>query len=98
MASSPAKVASTLRRLRYQNVRRFILGNATRGLLQSAGSKPPLDQVNEDNVPILNLGFELGHVLMDAYVPIRNGWHEVFGVAGWRWVNIAVIFESEPAD
>jgi len=99
---------ATLRKLReiFPKVRRFLLGDETRGLLYSAGSKPPVTQVTEDNVPIFALGLEFGHVLMDVYIPTMEEWYGVFAEGGWRCIKghelqkpaFAVIFELEPLD
>ena len=99
---------ATLRKLRkiFPKVRRFLLGDETRGLLHSAGSKPPIAQVTGDNVPIFALGLEFGHVLMNVYIPTMEEWYGVFAEGGWRCVKghelqrpaFAVIFELEPFD
>lgn len=99
---------ATLQKLRkiFPKVRRFLLGDETRGLLHSAGSKPPVARVTEDNVPIFALGLEFGHVLMDVYIPTMEEWYGVFAEGGWRCVKghelqkpaFAVIFELEPLD
>ncbi|KAK3935978.1 S-adenosyl-L-methionine-dependent methyltransferase [Diplogelasinospora grovesii] len=99
---------TTLRMLRsiFPKVKRFLLGDETRGLLHSAGSAPPVKQVTEDNVPIFALGLEFGHVLMDVYIPTMEEWYGVFEEGGWRCVKghelqkpaFAVIFELEPID
>lgn len=99
---------STLRKLRknFPKVRRFLLGDSTRGLMHSAGSKPPFNQATEDNKPIFALGLEFGHVLMNVYIPTMDEWYGVFVEAGWRCVKghelpqfaFGVIFELEPLD
>ena len=99
---------ATLRKLRksFPKVRRFLLGDETRGLLYSAGSKPPTTQVTEDNVPIFPLGLEFGHVLMGVYIPTMEEWYGVFAEGGWRCIKghelqqpaFAVIFELEPLE
>ena len=80
---------ATLQKLRqsFPKVRRFLLGDETRGLLHSAGSKPPTNQVTENNVPIFPLGLELGHVLMGVYIPTMEEWYGVFAEGGWRCIK-----------
>ncbi|MCJ1329038.1 hypothetical protein MMC10_005715 [Thelotrema lepadinum] len=99
---------ATLRNLRriFPNVRRFLLGDETRGLLHSNGSNPPMAHPAKDDVPIFALGLEFGHVLMNVYIPTMSEWYEVFAEGGWHCVKghelqrraFAVIFELEPAD
>jgi len=99
---------ATLRKLRkvFPKVRRFILGDGTRGLMHKDGSKPPVAQVTEDNVPMFTLGLDFGHVLMGVYMPTKQEWYGVFAEAGWRCVSghdvhqpaFAVVFELEPLD
>jgi phenylpyruvate C(3)-methyltransferase len=99
---------ATLRNLRkiFPNVRRFLLGDETRGLLHSNGSNPPVPHPAKADVPIFALGLEFGHVLMDVYIPTMKEWYDVFAEGGWRCVKghelerpaFAVIFELEPID
>ncbi|KAK3386466.1 methyltransferase MppJ [Podospora didyma] len=85
----------------FPNAKRFLLGDETRGLLYSAGSKAPY---TGGDVPIFALGLELGHVLMDVYIPTMEEWYGVFEEGGWRCVRayeleqpaFAAIFELEP--
>ncbi|KAJ4419968.1 hypothetical protein N0V82_004683 [Gnomoniopsis sp. IMI 355080] len=98
----------TLRMLRelFPKVRRFLLGDETRGILPCAGSRPPVEQIKGEDVPIFALGLEFGHVLMDVYIPTMQEWYDVFEEGGWRCVKghelqkpaFAVIFELEPLD
>ncbi|OAQ72008.1 methyltransferase MppJ [Pochonia chlamydosporia 170] len=76
----------TLRRLHdsFPNVKRFVLGDATRILLNSKGSRTA---VPESNVPIFTLGFELGHEMMGVYMPTMDEWDSVFETSGWRCVK-----------
>ncbi|MCJ1355259.1 MAG: hypothetical protein MMC33_005250 [Icmadophila ericetorum] len=93
---------ATLQRLRkaFPMARRFLLGDTTRILLDSARSKYA---VTEDNVPIFTLGFEFGHAMMGAYLPTMDEWEGVFAEGGWRLVkrhliethSLSVIFELE---
>ncbi|HET6711179.1 methyltransferase domain-containing protein [Amycolatopsis sp.] len=65
----------SLRRLRraFPRARRFLLGDTVR----TTG-------IADAELPIFTLGFEVGHALMDVYVPTRAEWHEVFEAGGWR--------------
>ena len=93
---------ATLQQLRkiFPNARRFLLGDATRILLDSARSK---HAVTEENVPIFTLGFEFGHSMMGVYLPTIEEWEGVFADGGWRCVkrhlidtlSLSVIFELE---
>ncbi|UJW30481.1 methyltransferase domain-containing protein [Saccharothrix sp. AJ9571] len=95
---------ATLRRLReaFPKVRRFLLGDATRILL---GDPQTGGAVTEDDVPVFTLGFELGHAMMDVYLPTMDEWDGVFADGGWRCVNkhliesltLSVVFELEHA-
>jgi SAM-dependent methyltransferase len=86
------RCVETLSRLRhvFPAARRLVLGDATR----SVG-------VPDAELPIFALGFELGHSLMDRYIPTVEEWEPVFAEAGWNLlatnrINIAageVIFE-----
>jgi hypothetical protein len=77
---------ATLWRLRkaFPKARRFLLGDTTRILLDSARSK---HAVTEDNVPIFTLGFEFGHAMMGVYLPTMEEWEGVFAEGGWRCVK-----------
>ena len=96
---------ATLQRLRkaFPKARRFLLGDATRILLDNAGSKYT---VTEDNVPIFTLGFEFGHAMMGVHLPTMEEWEGVFEEGGWRCaekhliesVSLSVIFELEPLE
>ena len=96
---------ATLQRLRkaFPKARRFLLGDATRILLDSAHSK---HAVTEDSVPVFTLGFEFGHAMMGVYLPTMEEWEGVFVEGGWRCVerhlieslSLSVIFELEPLD
>lgn len=99
---------ASLRKLRtvFPKVRRLLLGDETRGLLYSNGSKPPGVDVTEENVPIFCLGLEMAHALMDVYIPTVDEWYGIFEECGWRCVKghefnppaFSVIFELEPLD
>ncbi|RYP39044.1 hypothetical protein DL767_002371 [Monosporascus sp. MG133] len=101
---------ATLKRLRkaLPNVRRFLLGDTTRILLDSADSKNNARSqyaVTEDDVPIFTLGFEFGHAMMGAFLPTIEDWEGVFAEGGWRCKkshtfahSLSVIFELEPLD
>jgi SAM-dependent methyltransferase len=88
------RCVATLRRLRevFPNVRRFLLGDATRTV-----------GVHDADLPIFTLGFELGHDLMGSYLPTLADWDSVFEEGGWRLVRTnridfavgEVIFELE---
>nr|QJY30862.1 methyltransferase [Discosia rubi] len=93
-----------LQRLRqtFPRASRFFLGDTTRILLNTEGSKYA---VTEDDVPIFTLGFEFGHALMGVYLPTMDEWESVFKEGGWRCVkthfiqppSLSVIFELEHA-
>lgn len=95
---------ATLQRLRkaFPKARRFLLGDATRILLNSTGSK---HAVKVENVPIFTLGFEFGHAMMGVYLPTMEEWEGVFAEGGWRCLkkhlietlSSPVIFELEHA-
>jgi hypothetical protein len=95
---------ATLQQLRkaFPNVRRFLLGDTTRILLDNPRSKYAL---TEDNVSIFTLGFEFGHAIMGVYLPTMEEWEGVFAEGGWRCVKkhlvessyLSVIFELEHA-
>ena len=90
----------TLQQLRkaFPNIRRFLLGDTTRILLDNPHSK---HAVTEDNVPIFTLGFEFGHAMMGVYIPTLEEWEGVFAEGGWCCVkkhlietqSLSVIFE-----
>jgi SAM-dependent methyltransferase len=66
---------ATLRRLRqlFPNVRRFLLGDATR-----------TQGVPDAALPVFTLGFELGHDLMGTVIPTLDDWLTVFEEGGWQ--------------
>ncbi|MFI9721795.1 class I SAM-dependent methyltransferase [Streptomyces sp. NPDC052396] len=86
---------TTLTRLRqlFPNVRRFLLGDATR----SVG-------VPDQEMRVFTLGFEVAHDLMGTFMPTAADWESVFTEGGWRlrhkhaidMVANEVIFELEP--
>jgi hypothetical protein len=87
--------ARTLRGIRaaFPNVRRFLLGDATR-----------TSNLPDTEIPVFTLGFELGHSLMGVYVPTIEEWHGVFADGGWRCtraydielLTASVVFELVP--
>ena len=91
-----------LQRLRkvFPNVRRFILGDATRTLLNQSRSKTT---AAKDTVSIFTLGFEFAHAMMGVYTPTVEEWDSVLIEGGWRCVKKhilghlanTVIFELE---
>lgn len=93
---------ATLQRLRraFPRVRRFLLGDTTRLLLDNAHSK---HAPSEQDVPIFTLGFEFGHAMMGVYLPTMEEWEGVFADGGWRCVKkhlvdssyLSVLFELE---
>ncbi|EOA85540.1 hypothetical protein ACJQWK_01790 [Exserohilum turcicum] len=95
---------ATLQRLRtaFPKARRFLLGDATRILLNTDKSRSQ-HAVSDSNVPIFTLGFEFGHALMGVYIPTIEEWDGVFEEGGWRCVkkhlikslSLSVIFELE---
>jgi len=96
----------TLQQLRkaFPKVRRFLLGDATRILLNT-DSKSSKYAVTDTDVPIFTLGFEFGHAMMGVYIPTIEEWEGVFEEGGWRCVkthlikslSLSVIFELEHA-
>ncbi|SFB04707.1 Methyltransferase domain-containing protein [Amycolatopsis marina] len=68
----------SLRRIRelFPNVRRFLLGDATRTA-----------DIPDHRIPVFTLGFELGHDMMGVYLPTITEWDSVFEEAGWRCLN-----------
>lgn len=74
---------ASLRRLReaFPKARRFLLGDATRVLLNTAGSPY---SVKVPDVPTFTLGFEFGHAMMGVYLPTIEDWMGVFADGGWH--------------
>ncbi|GAA1994990.1 class I SAM-dependent methyltransferase [Amycolatopsis minnesotensis] len=76
----------------FPKARRFLLGDATR----TSG-------IADTELPIFTLGFELGHAMMDVYLPTLDEWDGVFADGGWRLVkrhlisnlSLSVVFELE---
>jgi hypothetical protein len=66
---------ASLRRIRelFPNVRRFLLGDATR----TAG-------IPDHQLPVFTLGFEVGHDMMGVYMPTITEWDSVFEQGGWQ--------------
>jgi hypothetical protein len=64
-----------LRNLRalFPNVRKFLLGDATRTV-----------GIEDADKPVFSLGFEVGHDMMATYMPTIDEWLGVFGEAGWH--------------
>lgn len=97
-----ANCIDTLQRLRkaFPQVRKFLLGDTTRILLDDPESR---FAVTEHDVPTFTLGFELGHALMGVYLPTMEEWEGVFEEGGWQCVKShvlkspshSVIFELE---
>lgn len=95
---------ASLKRLReaFPKARRFLMGDATRILLNTAGSA---HAVKAPDVPTFTLGFEFGHAMMDVYLPTMEDWEGVFAEGGWRCrkshilesPSRSVIFELEHA-
>lgn len=77
---------ATLQQLRkvFPNVRRFILGDATRTLLNQNRSKTT---AAKDIVSIFTLGFEFSHAMMGVYTATVEEWDSVFVEGGWRCVK-----------
>jgi SAM-dependent methyltransferase len=83
---------ASLRRIReaFPDVRRFLLGDATRTTDLAA-----------DELPIFTLGFEVGHDMMGVYLPTLDEWDDVFEEGGWHLVRrhliedltVSVVFE-----
>ncbi|WP_257232363.1 hypothetical protein [Streptomyces sp. Rer75] len=65
---------ATLRKLReaFPAAKRFLLGDATRTAYPS-----------DTELPVFTLGFELGHDLMDTFLPRIDDWQSVFEEGGW---------------
>ncbi|RGP69664.1 methyltransferase [Fusarium sporotrichioides] len=82
---------TTLQNLRdiFPNVRRFILGDATRILLGKEGDER---KAREADVPVFTLGFELGHAMMGVYLPTLEEWDGVFTDGGWKCVNKHIFY------
>ncbi|MFI0154258.1 phenylpyruvate C(3)-methyltransferase [Streptomyces lydicus] len=84
----------TLRKIReaFPNVRRFLLGDATRTV-----------GIPDRELPVFTLGFEVGHDMMGVYLPTLDEWDGVFEEGGWRCVkkhaidslSVSVVFELE---
>ncbi|GCD42225.1 phenylpyruvate C(3)-methyltransferase [Streptomyces paromomycinus] len=84
----------TLRDIRaaFPNVRRFLLGDATRTV-----------GIPDRELPVFTLGFEFGHDMMGVYLPTMDEWDGVFEEGGWRCVkkhaidslSRSVVFELE---
>lgn len=84
----------TLREFRelFPNVRRFLLGDATRSI-----------GVRDEDLRVFTLGFELAHDMMGTFIPTVDDWESVFAEGGWRlrrkhainMVASEVIFELE---
>ncbi|MFE3648650.1 MULTISPECIES: phenylpyruvate C(3)-methyltransferase [unclassified Streptomyces] len=76
----------------FPNVRRFLLGDATRTV-----------GIPDGELPIFTLGFEFGHDMMGVYLPTLDEWDGVFEEGGWRCVkkhpidslSVSVVFELE---
>jgi cyclopropane fatty-acyl-phospholipid synthase-like methyltransferase len=83
---------ATLQRLRtaFPKARRFLLGDATRILLNTDKSRSK-HAISSSNVPIFTLGFEFGHALMGVYIPTIEEWEGVFKEGGWRCVKTYLI-------
>jgi phenylpyruvate C(3)-methyltransferase len=87
-----AKCIGTLRQLRerFPAARRLLLGDTTR-----------LAGMADAELPIFNLGYELGHDLMGVPIPTLADWESAFGESGWRLLRTspaelvagAVVFE-----
>jgi hypothetical protein len=95
---------ASLKRLReaFPKARRFLMGDATRALLNTAGSA---HAVKVSDVPTFTLGFEFGHAMMGVFLPTMEDWEGVFAEGGWRCrkshlldsPSRSVIFELEHA-
>jgi len=76
----------------FPNVRRFLLGDATRTV-----------GVADRDLPVFTLAFEVAHDLMGTFIPTVADWESVFEEGGWRLrdehlINVTVgevIFELE---
>jgi SAM-dependent methyltransferase len=86
------KCIGTLRQLRerFPAAQRLLLGDTTR-----------LVGIADPDLPIFNLGYELGHDLMGVPIPTLADWESAFGESGWRLLRTspaelvagAVVFE-----
>ncbi|GAB3473468.1 class I SAM-dependent methyltransferase [Amycolatopsis cihanbeyliensis] len=89
------RCVQTLRRLReiFPRVERFLIGDATKTV-----------GVDDRDLPVFTLGFEVAHDLMGVVLPTLADWESVFEEGGWvmrekHWIGVAVgevIFELEP--
>ncbi len=87
---------ATLARIRelFPNVKRFLLGDATR----TVGTA-------DHELPVFTLGFEVAHDMMGVFLPTVADWESAFAESGWRVrhkhaIDMTVgevIFELEPA-
>ncbi|WP_326943498.1 MULTISPECIES: class I SAM-dependent methyltransferase [unclassified Amycolatopsis] len=70
---------ATLRRLRelFPNVKRFLFGDATRSV-----------DVQDTDLGVFTLGFELGHDLMGTFLPTLRDWCSVFAESGWDLLRV----------
>ncbi|KAK3312982.1 methyltransferase MppJ [Apodospora peruviana] len=80
---------ATLKSLRtaFPNVRRFLLCDTARVLLDStdkSDTSRSRHAVTEGGVPIFTLGFEFGHAMMDTFIPTIEDWEGVLEEGGWR--------------
>ncbi|MFC0006884.1 methyltransferase domain-containing protein [Micromonospora siamensis] len=85
---------ATLRQLRerFPNVKKFLLGDATRTV-----------GIPDSETPVFTLGFEVGHDMMGVYMPTMDEWDGVFAEAGWHLtkkhlidaLTASVVFELE---
>ena len=66
---------ATLARLRelFPNVRRFLIGDATRSV-----------DVPDSQMRVFMLGFEVAHDMMGTFIPTQADWESVFEPGGWR--------------
>ncbi|WP_234327136.1 class I SAM-dependent methyltransferase [Streptomyces sp. NRRL WC-3742] len=88
------RCGATLRRLGtlFPRARRLLIGDATRS-----------EGLEDAELPVFTLGFELAHDLMGTFIPTRGDWESVFGESGWTLrrthaIDIAVgevIFELD---
>lgn len=69
------RCVGALQRLRmvFPNVRRVLLGDATRTV-----------GLADQEMPIFTLPFELGHDMMGTYLPTVAEWESAFSASGWR--------------
>lgn len=66
---------ATLARIRelFPNVKRFLLGDATRTV-----------DVPDHELPVFTLGFEVAHDMMGTFLPTVADWESTFEASGWR--------------